>query len=526
MAVEPERHVPSAGCGHAREELGNRGPAGVEPGSAVGQSLPHAARAVEDDRHRLCLRQVAANRDPRRELGRGIPFGCPRGRRRRDRQADDHAMAAIPGRHVEDGRAVQLDAAGGRGIELPGCLLRRRRHGHARAAGEALAGGPACTPVGIGVEKLQRPAIDRLGEPQRGKAGRHAGVGGEADFVARRLDTTRRRKNKSVGGNVEVGKPVPLRGERIDLRRQAGAVAVSEDDTVAPDDLCRRLDQQASLVEAIDRLVRLNAPPKLLQRRFDMIHQPFVPCRGEGPLRGRCAVADPRTLPGHGSQTTAHPAPTREQFEHPGIAVAAADLQLGTLAVEAREDCGEGSRRRPDGGHLTTDVCGDVRRRRGQRRRAEGVGRDEGKHWIHQHIPPGHPSRHGGRRINWRKRIVALRWCAGHQGSLATIEGVGTSQQPHSQIALRQRQCQRTADGAVRARAFRGLRGQVGATLEKDRFDRREQGVAAGPQFVDVAGRRGRRWLRVTRGHRGRIDGKFELLDRNEQRHDVGRLNA
>ena len=220
-------------------------------------------------------------------------------------------------------------------------------------------------------------------------------MGGEADFVSRGLDATRRRQNEPVGSHVEVGEPAPLRGERIDLRRQADAFAVSKDDTIAPDDLCCRLDQHAGLVEAIDRFIRFNAAPKLLQCRLGVLHQPFVPRRGEVALRGRRALSDPRTLTGHGGQTTAHAAPTREQFEHPGITVAAADLQLGTLAVEVRDDRGERSRRRPNGRHLTTDACGDVRCRCGQCWRAERVRRDDGEHWIHHRVPPGHPSRHG-----------------------------------------------------------------------------------------------------------------------------------
>ena len=187
-------------------------------------------------------------------------------------------------------------------------------------------------------------------------------------------------------------------------------------------------------MEAIDRLIRLDTPPKLLQRRLGVVHQSLVPCRGKGPLRGRRAIADPRTLTGHGSQTTAHAAPAREQLEHPGITVAAADLQLSTLAVEVGDDRGKGSCRGPDGRHLTTDAYGDIRCRRGQCWRAERVRRDDGEHWIHHRVPPGHPSRHGCCLVDRRERIVVLRVRAGHQGSVATIEGFRTPQQPHPQI--------------------------------------------------------------------------------------------
>ncbi|MFN9952406.1 MAG: hypothetical protein ACK55I_04840, partial [bacterium] len=137
------------------------------------------------------------------------------------------------------------------------------------------------------------------------------------------------------GRHVEIGEPAPLRGERIDLRRQAVAVAVAEDDAIAAHDLCGRLDQDASLVEAVGRFVRFDASPKILQRRLGVLHQPLVPRRGEGSLRGRRAIADPRTLAGHGRQAPAHAAPAGEQRQHPGIAVAATDLQLGPLAVKA-----------------------------------------------------------------------------------------------------------------------------------------------------------------------------------------------
>ena len=256
-------------------------------------------------------------------------------------------------------------------------------------------------------------------------------MGGEADFVSRGLDAARRRQNEPVGSHVEVGEPAPLRGERIDLRRQASAFAVSKDNTIAPDDLCRRLDQHAGLMEAINRLIRFNAAPKLLQRHLGMLHQPFVPRRGEVALRGRRTINDVWTLTGHSGQTTGHAAPAREQFEHLGITVAATDFQLGTLAVEVRDDRGEGSRRRPDGRHLTTDACGDVRCRRGQCLRAEWVRRDDGEHWIHHRVPPGHPSRHGCCLVDRRERIIALRVRACHEGSVATIEGFCTPQQPH-----------------------------------------------------------------------------------------------
>ena len=109
---------------------------------------------------------------------------------------------------------------------------------------------------------------------------------------------------------------------------------------------------------------------------------------------------------------------------------------------------------------------------------------------------------------------------------MATIEGFRTPQQPHPQISLRQRQREHTTDGTVCARAVGGLRSQVSAPLQVDRLDRREQHLTAGPHFVDVAGRGRRRGLLVSRGHRGRVDGQFELFQRQQQRHNVGRLRA
>ena len=109
---------------------------------------------------------------------------------------------------------------------------------------------------------------------------------------------------------------------------------------------------------------------------------------------------------------------------------------------------------------------------------------------------------------------------------MATIEGFRTPQQPHPQIPLRQRQREHTTDGTVCARAVGGLRGQVSAPLQVDRLDRGEQRLAAGPHFVDVAGRGRCRGLLVTRGHRGRVDSQFELFQRQQQRHNVVRLRA
>ena len=90
---------------------------------------------------------------------------------------------------------------------------------------------------------------------------------------------------------------------------------------------------------------------------------------------------------------------------------------------------------------------------------------------------------------------------------MATIEGFRTPQQPHPQIPLRQRQREHATDGTVCARAVGGLRGQVSTPLQEDRLDRREQRLAAGPHFVDVAGRGRRQRLLVAGGHRGRVDG-------------------
>ena len=69
-----------------------------------------------------------------------------------------------------------------------------------------------------------------------------------------------------------------------------------------------------------------------------MSQQSLVPRGGEIPLRRRGVIADARSLTGHGSQTTTHPASAGEQGENLGIAFLVADIQFGTLTVKVGDD--------------------------------------------------------------------------------------------------------------------------------------------------------------------------------------------
>jgi hypothetical protein len=69
-----------------------------------------------------------------------------------------------------------------------------------------------------------------------------------------------------------------------------------------------------------------------------MLHQSPVPRGGEIPLCRRGVIADVRSLAGHGSQTTTHPASAGEQCENLGIAFLGANIQFGTLTVKVGDD--------------------------------------------------------------------------------------------------------------------------------------------------------------------------------------------
>ena len=91
-------------------------------------------------------------------------------------------------------------------------------------------------------------------------------------------------------------------------------------------------------MKAIDRLIRLDTSPELLERGLGMFQQSLVPRGGEIPLCRRGAIADARSRTGHGSQSTTHPASAREQRENRGIAFAVADIQFRALTVKVGDD--------------------------------------------------------------------------------------------------------------------------------------------------------------------------------------------